>query len=138
MRPVLVIEDRHSSHISMEVTLLAKENDVHLLCLPSHTTHILQPLDVAVFKSLKTHYSIACKSFLSSHPGHVIQSENIASLLGQAWPKALIPINIMSGFKKCGIYPLNPGIGPFTYSYKITAVSFALPTITLGITVSCM
>ena len=110
MRPVLVIEDGHSSHISMEVIKLAKENDVHLLCLPSHTTHILQPLDMAVFKSLKMHYSIACKSFLSSHPGRVIQSENIASLLGQAWPKALIPINIMSGFKKCGIYPLNPGM----------------------------
>ena len=49
-RPVLVIEDGHSSHISLEVIKLAQNNDVHLLCLPSHTTHILQPLDISVFK----------------------------------------------------------------------------------------
>ena len=52
-RPVLLIEDGHSSHISMEVIELARCNNIHVLCLPSHTTHLLQPLDVGVFKSLK-------------------------------------------------------------------------------------
>ena len=42
-RPVLLIEDGHASHISMEVIELARTNNVHLLCLPAHTTHILQP-----------------------------------------------------------------------------------------------
>ena len=37
-RPVLLIEDGHSSHISIEVIELAHSNNVHLLCLPSHTT----------------------------------------------------------------------------------------------------
>ena len=51
-RPVLIIEDgRHSSHIFMEVIKLAQDNDVHLLCLPSHTTHILQTLDTSPFKT---------------------------------------------------------------------------------------
>ena len=36
-RPVLIIEDGHSSHISIEVIEEARKNDVHLLCLPSHT-----------------------------------------------------------------------------------------------------
>ena len=53
-RPVLLIEDGHASHISIEVIELARDNDIHLLCLPSHTTHLLQPLDVGVFKSLKS------------------------------------------------------------------------------------
>lgn len=57
---VLIIEDGHSSHISIEVMNEACKNDVYLLCLPAHTTHILQPLDVAVFKSLK-----ACKAISS-------------------------------------------------------------------------
>ena len=43
-RPVLLIEDGHASHISIEVIKLAQSNDIHLLCLPSHTTHLLQPL----------------------------------------------------------------------------------------------
>jgi len=53
-RPVLLTQDGHASHISIELKELAKANDVHLLCLPSHTTHILQPLDVGVFKSFKS------------------------------------------------------------------------------------
>jgi hypothetical protein len=39
----------------------------------------------------------------------VITTEQIAGLVGMVWPQAITPVNIMSGFKKCGIYPLNPG-----------------------------
>ena len=97
-RPVLTIEDGHCSHISMEVIKLAQENQIHLLCLPSHTSHILQPLDVGVFKSLKSHFNKACRDFLFSHPGHVIRSEDLSGLLVEAWPKAVTPVNIMKGF----------------------------------------
>ena len=61
---VLIIEDGHSSHISTQVIEEACKNDVYLLCLPAHTTHIMQPLDVAVFKSLKGNYK-ACKAISS-------------------------------------------------------------------------
>ena len=108
-RPVLLIEDGHSSHISIDVIKLARDNGVHLLCLPAHTMHMLQPLDVGVFKSLKSNYSMACKKFLSKRPGQVITTDVLASLLAQAWPESVTPVNVMSGFRKCGIYPLNPG-----------------------------
>ena len=105
-RPVLLIEDGHSSHVSLNVIKLARDNNIHLLCLPAHPTHLLQPLDVGVFKSLKSNFS---KSYLVAHPGQVITSDVLASLLGQAWPQPVTPVNAMSGFKKCRIYPLNPG-----------------------------
>ena len=46
---VLLILDGHSSH-SSAVNMLetARDNDVILLCLPSHTTSALQPLDVCI------------------------------------------------------------------------------------------
>jgi len=44
-----------------------------------------------------------------SNPGQVIQSENLAALWAEAWPKALPPVNIMNGFKKSGLFSLNPG-----------------------------
>ena len=99
-RPVLLIEDGHSSHVSTELIELARENGVHLLCLPAHTTHILQPLNVGVFKSFKVHFSKGCHRYLCSHPGQVITTEIIASLLKEAWHQALIPVNVMSGFKQ--------------------------------------
>ena len=108
-RPVLLIEDGHGSHITLDVIELARTNDIHLLCLPSHTSHILQPLDIGVFKSFKCEYSKACRKYMMENPGRVITSEVIASLVGNTWAHSITPMNILSGFKKTGIAPLNPG-----------------------------
>ena len=48
LRPVLLVLDGHGSHITIDVIEYARSNEVYLLCLPSHTSHILQPLDVGV------------------------------------------------------------------------------------------
>ena len=108
-RPVLLIEDGHASHISIEVIELAQSNDIHLLCLPSHTTHLLQALDVGVFKSLKSHKSKECLKYMALNPGRVIITEAIASILSKARPLSFTPVNMMAGFKKSGAFPLNPG-----------------------------
>ena len=108
-RPVLLIEDGHASHISMEVIELAHTNNVHLLCLPAHSTHILQPLDVGILKSFKVHFLKACHKYLVANPDRIITPSMIASLVAEAWPQSVTPLNILSGFKKCGIYPINPG-----------------------------
>ena len=42
--------------------------------------HILQPLDISVFKPFKSFFNKACKKFLFSNPGQVIKSENLAHL----------------------------------------------------------
>ena len=107
-RPVLLIEDGHGSHITLDVIELARKNDIHLLCLPSHTSHILQLLDIGVFKSFKSGYSKACRKYIMENPGRVITSEVIASLVGETWAHSITPMNILSGFKKSGISPLNP------------------------------
>ena len=107
-RPALLIMDGHGSHVSIDVIELARANNIHLLCLPSHTTHILQPLDVGVFKSFKLNFSKACTRYLAANPGRVITNDRLASLVAEAWPHSFTALNVMSGFKKCGIFPLNP------------------------------
>ena len=108
-RPVLLIQDGHSSHISLELIDLAKQNGVHLLCLPAHTTHVLQPLDVGVFSSFKHHIGLSLNALIRSSNGRVPTSEDIPKIIADAWPKSVTPVNLMSGFRKTGIYPLNPG-----------------------------
>ena len=51
-RPVLLLTDGYKTHINIEVINLCHENDI-LFYIPTHTMYALQPLDVAVFKSLK-------------------------------------------------------------------------------------
>ena len=50
--PVILLTDGHRTHINIDILDLCHENNMILFCLPPHTTHALQPLDVAVFKSL--------------------------------------------------------------------------------------
>jgi hypothetical protein len=48
-KPILLIMDNHSCHISIEVIELAKQNQILLLLLPPNCTHALQPLDAVTF-----------------------------------------------------------------------------------------
>jgi hypothetical protein len=62
--------DGHRSHCS-EVNVLefATENDVILLCLPSHRMHHLQPLNRFFLKPLKTFWQQAVNNWTHSNTG---------------------------------------------------------------------
>ena len=81
----------------------------HLLCLPPHTCHVLQPLDVGAFKPFKSFFSKVCTAFMAKNPGQVVTEDILSSLVGKALALSHTPINIFSGFKKTGIYPFNLG-----------------------------
>lgn len=108
---------------------MAWANDIHLLCLPAHTTHILQTLDMGVFKSFKSTYNKCCHRYLSDHPGCVITEEVIGSLISEAYVHSHSMLNVLSGFKKCGVYHLNPGkitdrqLGPSTAFHSPNSIS---------------
>ena len=83
VRPVLLLQYGHSSHISFELIELARANNIHLLCLPAHSTHIATTrLNVGAFKSFKTNISKACGKYLSRHPGR-ITLDVLASLVAK-------------------------------------------------------
>ncbi|WAQ96793.1 hypothetical protein MAR_029483, partial [Mya arenaria] len=52
-RPLLLIQDGAFSHVSCPLIKSAIASDVILLSLPTKTTHITQPLDVAVYRKMK-------------------------------------------------------------------------------------
>ena len=53
--PLLII-DSHTSHMSTEFITFTQKHKIICLCLPSHSTNLLQPLDVSVFGALKQNY----------------------------------------------------------------------------------
>ena len=61
--PVFLFVDGHISHVSLELIQLAKQKGVTLFCLPSHTTHVLQLLDVAVYWPVKKSWKKILKEY---------------------------------------------------------------------------
>ena len=55
--PVMLFFDGHEMHMNYEVRQLAVKHDIVIAKIPPHTTHLLQPLDLAVFKPLKEAYN---------------------------------------------------------------------------------
>jgi len=110
-QPTLLLADGHASHTNnLQLIEKARERNVILLIFPSHCTHKLQPLDVAIFKSLKLHYDKEVSAWLHQHPGHAVQECDIAELVGLAYGHAATLRNATSAFAKTGIYPFNPNI----------------------------
>lgn len=110
---VLLLLDGHSSHCqSVETLEFAEDNDIILLCLPSHTTHWLQPLDRSFFKPLKSYFYSACNNFLKLNPNRKLNRLVFGSLLNEAWGKAATQATGSSGFRAAGIIPFNPHIVP--------------------------
>ena len=80
-RPILLLTDGHKSHITLEVVDTCRENESILFCLPPHTTHALQPLDVAVFKSLKDNFSKAVRALSFSKTNFVVTKGEFSKVI---------------------------------------------------------
>lgn len=116
---VLLILDGHSSHCSStEMLEFAEKENILLLCLPSDSTHFLQPLDRSFFKSLKGHYYETCKNFTKRNPTRRLNRLIFGKLLSEAWAKAATVKNGISGFRATGIIPLNPDVIPDHFFFQ--------------------
>ena len=109
--PAILILDGHATHTrNIDVVDMARENHVHIIVLPPHCTHRMQPLDVAVMGPLSTYYSKEVENYIFNHPGRTVTQFQVGELFGRAYLKAATPSNALSGFRKCGIAPFNDGV----------------------------
>lgn len=107
--PILLIYDGHGSHTTPEMRQLAEENNIELFCLPAHTTHRMQPLDVGVFGPMQCCWQEQCDEVLEATDCE-IQKINFVREYMVAREKAFKPETIKKAWAKCGICPLNPNI----------------------------
>jgi len=85
----------------------AAEEQVIVLCLPPHTTHLTQPLDKGCFGLLKMYWREECQSCITCNPGRVVTRYQFSELFSRAWHEGMSMSNIMSGFRITGIFPFN-------------------------------
>ena len=71
-----------------EAITFAVEHGIHLITLPPHCTHKMQPLDRTYFKALKANYNAAADRWMVSNPGNRITFFQMAELFGKAFAKS--------------------------------------------------
>jgi len=104
--PILLLMDGHATHVSVGLIDWAKQHHIILFILPSHTFHILQPLDVSCYGPLQKMYNHECHKRIRQSSS-VITRYNICEIACGVYQKALSSENLVSGFRKTGIFPLN-------------------------------
>jgi len=108
-KKVLLILDGHATHTqNINAIVRARDNGIIMLSLPLHCTHQLQPLDVTLFKPLSTYYSQCIDSWMRANPGLAVAEQKVTQFFGEAYSKAASTGTAVNGFKKSGIWPINP------------------------------
>ena len=103
----LLIIDGHESHCSVNFQDRCKEKKIITLCMPAHSSHLLQPLDVACFSPLKRMYSDKISALARSRIHH-INKETFLPAFKAAFTQAFTAENICAGFRGAGLVPHNP------------------------------
>ena len=106
-KPRVLICDGFGTHETLEILEYCFENNLVLCRLPSHTSHKLQPCDVAVFATLKSAYREQVDR-LERGGVNAIGKEHFTSLYSGTREIAFTPKNIKAGFAACGLVPFNP------------------------------
>lgn len=102
----LLILDGHDSHVSFDFIKKCELHQIIPLCLPPHSTHLLQPLDIGIFSPLAQAY----KSRIQAHS--VFGAQNISkaqflTFFDQSRREAISMRNIASAWKAAGLIPFE-------------------------------
>lgn len=107
--PKLLIGDNLASHLSPQVVQACWKYDIRFVFFTPNATHILQPLDVAVFRSLKRKWREILNEWKDKHYGPLHKSvfprllKDTIEAVGMRNSE-----NIKAGFRGTGIHPFNP------------------------------
>ena len=105
-RKRLLLCDGHDSHISAELVRYSIDHDILILLLIPHSSHLMQPLDVAVFGPLKRAMSAQLDPIFRTGVRTVHKVEWMESYV-EARKVAMTTSNILSGWRGAGLFPIN-------------------------------
>ncbi|KAJ8933679.1 hypothetical protein NQ314_013867 [Rhamnusium bicolor] len=103
--------DNLTSHLNVEMIRQCELNNVRFIALPPNTTHLLQPLDVTYFRPMKGNWRQILNDWKNTAKG-----SRFSGVPKDIFPRLLKTLlttgrrgaeNLKSGFRKCGICPLN-------------------------------
>jgi len=103
----LLVLDGHGSHHTAQFEEFCRDHSIITLCMPAHSSHILQPLDVGCFSPLKTAYGHQVEGLMRLGVNHISKEEFLPAYL-EAHKASFTTSNIQAGFAATGLVPDEP------------------------------
>ena len=104
-KPVVLLLDGHFSHLSIESLFLATKNQIVVLCLPSHTTSILQPNDCSANKQFKANLNKELEEQVALDL--LVENCNITLFMLYGLKNENMSHTISISWKQTGLFPLD-------------------------------
>lgn len=104
----MLILDGHGSHIQLDFLWECRQAKVELLFLPSHSSHILQPLDLDTFAPLKAHYRKCIMDLAQYDDAVPVKKRRFVNCYQQAREEIFNSHYLRVCWKAVGLFPWNP------------------------------
>ena len=103
----MIVLDGHESHLSVEFEKFCKQKNIITLCLPAHSSHLTQPLDIGCFSVLKRSYGRELEAFIKAHINHITKTEFLLAFKAAHF-NTMTAANVKAGFRGAGLVPYDP------------------------------
>jgi hypothetical protein len=105
----MLVLDGHESHESAVFQKYYKANNIITLCLPTHSSHLTQLLDIGCFSILKRIYGRQIETFIKAHINHITKVEFFLAFYA-AYNQSNTTQNAKAGFRGAGLVPFDPQV----------------------------
>lgn len=102
----LFITDGHQSRLNTRLLWSCLMKKVLVLCLPAHTSHLLQPNDSGLNKTFKSNLDAELQRLASANV--TVDKFNLLSLVYQSLHHPNIRMSIVNSYRHIGIEPFDP------------------------------
>lgn len=105
--PVVFFLDGHASHVTKHLSDFCSQNQIEIITLYPNSTHLLQPMDLAVFRPLKAFWRKHVRIWKTENLGQQVKKDKFAIILKSALEE-LSQESIKNGFWAGGLFPFGP------------------------------
>ena len=76
----LLVFDGAKCHLDYQIVEAAEKHQITLFCLPSQTTHALQPMDKSVFGPFETYWDQEVLNFIRNNPDKALTKQRFSTI----------------------------------------------------------
>lgn len=103
----LLILDPHESYTTIDFMWECYNNDIRVLYLPEHSSHLLQPLDLTIFPALKKAYRKKVKQLVKTTDDSALSKARFLKSYSKIRKQVMKPETIREGWELSGMWPIS-------------------------------